>query len=393
MCLLYCLPQPRKLKSVGYQTYMVGKWHQGLSSAATTPLGRGFDKSFGYLGGGEDHVTQKINLGPKAPIDLWNNDHPDPRNGTYDTFTYWSVLDGYLDAHNTSQPFFLYLAMHNVHEPYQVPQRFKDLYPASAFCELRRTLQGMVSVADELVGNLTTKLQGLDLWRNTVLVFASDNGGDPTVGANAPFKGGKATLFEGGIRSATFVYSELLPATARGTNVTHMTHISDWYRTFALLAGADAEDNHPGVFPVDGVDLWPVITGEDPAPPRGTVIIGHEFEWAGNMTGAVIKGDWKLIVGGQAYSDYRSAMYPCVPATPAPNCDPNCLFNLGKDPFEHRDLARSNDPAATAALKALLELYRSQTNLFQNTTADFAGFDNAVHSRYRGYIGPWLDPV
>lgn len=84
-----------------------------------------------------------------------------------------------------------------VHAPLQSPQRYKDLYPAGVYCDKRLTLQAMVSVADDLVANLTTKLATLGLWNNTVLVFASDNGGDPYVGANAPFKGGKATLFEG----------------------------------------------------------------------------------------------------------------------------------------------------------------------------------------------------
>jgi arylsulfatase A-like enzyme len=86
----------------------------------------------------------------------------------------------------------------------------------------------MVSVSDELVGNLTAKLKGLGLWSNTVFVFASDNGGDPTVGGNYPWKGGKATLWEGGVRSAAFVYSELLPSAMHGANLTDMTHISDW---------------------------------------------------------------------------------------------------------------------------------------------------------------------
>jgi arylsulfatase A-like enzyme len=64
-----------------------------------------------------------------------------------------------------------------------------------------------------------------DMWSNTILVFGSDNGGDPTVGANAPYKGGKATLFEGGIRSATFVYSELLPAAVRGCGAFWLQHV------------------------------------------------------------------------------------------------------------------------------------------------------------------------
>ena len=78
--------------------------------------------------------------------------------------------------------------MHNVHEPYQAPQRFKDMYSAEKYCSERLTLQAMVSVADELVFNLTTKLERMGVMNNTLLVFGSDNGGDPYVGGNAPFK-------------------------------------------------------------------------------------------------------------------------------------------------------------------------------------------------------------
>ena len=207
--------------------------------------------------------------------------------------------------------------MHNVHEPYEVPPRFTALYPASRFCKERLTLQGMVSVADELVGNLTSKLQALDLWQNTVLVFTSDNGGDPTVGGNAPFKGGKATLFEGGIRAATFVFSELLPRAVRGSNVTHMTHISDWYHTFSLLAGVNPTDDHPGVFPIDGVDLWPYLS--DPAAHAGNYSAIHPALVLSKEV--VIVGPHKLIVaqnfGWPPVNDWRQPNGSWVRATPA----------------------------------------------------------------------------
>jgi leishmanolysin-like peptidase len=82
---------PAKLKTAGYRTYMIGKWHEGLASEQYTPRGRGFDRSFGFLGGGENHYTQRINTGPKAPVDFWNSQldglgGPDPRNGTFDTY-------------------------------------------------------------------------------------------------------------------------------------------------------------------------------------------------------------------------------------------------------------------------------------------------------------------
>ena len=130
----------------------------------------------------------------------------------------------------------------------------------------------MVSAADELVANLTAQLKARRLWPNTVFVFGSDvrrpdppaactavqrrstfkncarrqNGGDPFVGSNFPWKGGKATLFEGGVRTPSFVYSELLPPSVRGTNVTHPTHIADFYATFCNLAGIDPQDTRPG---------------------------------------------------------------------------------------------------------------------------------------------------
>eukprot|EP00041_Stephanoeca_diplocostata_P013844 m.246132 g.246132 ORF g.246132 m.246132 type:complete len:157 (-) comp19487_c0_seq13:1197-1667(-) len=120
-----------------------------------------------------------------------------PITGTFDVFTYWSELNEYIDLHNASDPFFLYLSMHMVHAPLESPQRFKNMYPTGLYCDKRLTIQAMVSVVDELIANLTTKLKAQKLWNDTVFVFASDNGGDPYVGANAPFKGGKATLFEG----------------------------------------------------------------------------------------------------------------------------------------------------------------------------------------------------
>lgn len=99
-------------------TFHIGKWHEGLASPAFTPVGRGFDKSFGFLGGGENHYTQRINLGRYAPVDYWNSalnsgrGGPDHRNGTFDTYTYWEELDGMLSSHPAADPFFLYRLIH-----------------------------------------------------------------------------------------------------------------------------------------------------------------------------------------------------------------------------------------------------------------------------------------
>jgi hypothetical protein len=112
-CMYVCHP-PLRLQSVG-------KWHQGFASEQFTPHGRGFDRHFGFLGGGENHITQRINTGRYAPVDFWNSHigGPDSRNGTFDTFTYWTELKAMLDDHYQDDryqddPLFLYLSLHMV---------------------------------------------------------------------------------------------------------------------------------------------------------------------------------------------------------------------------------------------------------------------------------------
>jgi hypothetical protein len=162
------------------------------------------------------------------------------------------------------------------------------------------------------------------------------------------------------------------------------------YSTFCGLASVDPADDHEGVFPIDSVDLWPLLSGRNGSAPRDVIVLGHEFQMNSKSptNGALIVGDFKLIIGPQTYSDYRGPMYPCVKATPAPGCSPNCFFNLRLDPHEHHDLA--NDSSAADHYQRLLTLYYNQTNLFYNTTTDEAGFNDAIHNKYRGYMGPWL---
>lgn len=124
---------PAKLKSAGYSTYMVGKWHQGLFDPKYLPINRGFDRSTGFLNGGEDHMNEKIG----CSIDFWKNDAPDPRNGTYDAYHYRDDLTEIISNHNADDPMFLYLPLHNVHTPLQAPKEWLDKYAANSTCKAR----------------------------------------------------------------------------------------------------------------------------------------------------------------------------------------------------------------------------------------------------------------
>ena len=137
-----------KLKTAGYKTHMVGKWHEGFFEPRYLPINRGFDSMSGFLMGSCDHMNQ-VN---HKVTDFWKNDDVDPRNGSYDSYTYRKDLTDIFSNHNAEDPFFLYLPLHNVHSPIEAPQEWINLYKANSTCANRRTYQAMVSVADNVTG-------------------------------------------------------------------------------------------------------------------------------------------------------------------------------------------------------------------------------------------------
>ena len=329
---------PAKLKQAGYSTHMVGKWHLGYFKREYLPIGRGFDTSSGFLNGAEDHMDES--MGP-CGIDFWKNDGFDSRNGTYDAYLYRDDLTTIFTKHNPSDPLFLYLPLHNVHSPFQAPQEWLELYPENSTCDLRRTYQAMVSVADNVTGHVVELLKANKMWNNTIFVVSADNGGARCMGSNYPLKGCKGTYFEGGVRSLAFTNGGLLPDKMRGTTTEGFIHIADWYATFCKLAGVDPSDSGPGKFPVDSLDVWPIIIGESTTTPHEEIVLG--FNYSRTEIGAIIMGDYKLIVNSQA-TECDSLMwsplhYPCINGTVGKNCDPYCLYNIVEDPSEHDELS------------------------------------------------------
>ena len=170
---------PRKLQAAGYVSYQYAKWHCGLSSTDRIPLSRGFSKSFGFLGGGEDHNTQVA--GPmchgQKTVDLWQDLSPAlGRNGTYSAYLYTQQAVRDIMQHNSSVPMFMYFAAQEVHAPYQSPQRFLNLYDNScSWCkDETKTVMAMVSAADESLANITAALKAKGLWANTLLLFSGE---------------------------------------------------------------------------------------------------------------------------------------------------------------------------------------------------------------------------
>ena len=332
---------PAKLKKAGYATHMVGKWHQGTFRSEYIPVSRGFDSSSGFLGGGENHMTQRVG----CAVDFWKNRAPDTRNGTYDAFTYRDDLTELIGAHDPSTPLFLYLPLHNVHTPLQAPDEWVDLYPNTT-CKNRRVYQAMVSVADNVTGVVVEALKKRGMWENTLMVISADNGGAPCSGSNYPLKGCKGTFFEGGVLSLAFANGGVLPSAVRGMHNKGFIHIADWYATFCKMAGVDPDDSGPGRFPVDGLDVWPILSGANLTTPHDEIVLGFNFTNSHPDQGALIAGNYKLIVGPQGFgcdSLMHSPLdYPCSQGPKAPDCNPNCLYDIVNDPQEETDLSTSH---------------------------------------------------
>ena len=182
-----------RLKTAGYRTGMVGKWHLG-TSPDHHPQKRGFDDFYGFLGGAHDYFKPMGILRGTVPAG----------DQSYLTDAIARESVAFIDA-NKGKPFFLYLTFNAVHTPMQADDlRLKKF--AAIKDEKRRTYAAMMSAMDDAVGAVVKKLADDKLTENTLVMFISDNGGPTMKGVtvnasdNSPLRGSKRTTLEGGIR-------------------------------------------------------------------------------------------------------------------------------------------------------------------------------------------------
>jgi arylsulfatase A-like enzyme len=239
------------MKKAGYATGMFGKWHLG-NDEQHHPSQRGFDEAIESSG---VHFDFKTDPPTEYPKDQYLADFLTDR-----------AVD-FIDRHK-EQPFFLYLPHFGVHAPHQAKpeliERFKAKPPAGKHRD--PAYAAMIASVDESVGRVLAKLEELGLDDDTLVIFSSDNGGVggyKSVGLdkngitdNAPLKGGKGTLYEGGIRVP---YIFRWPGRIKPGRTSETPIISvDLYPTLLELAGARREADQQ----LDGVSYLPVLTGK-----------------------------------------------------------------------------------------------------------------------------------
>ena len=320
------------LQQNGYSTAYFGKWHVG-DQAAFLPLRQGFERFHGipYSHDMRSLVKLKKERGQLSPLHLrvlpLVRDEKvtelitsvEPLMPAYD-----SEIENFIDASvEAGKPFFVYLAHHAVHLPLEPSASFDGTSSNGKFGD-------WIQQIDSHVGSLLGFLESRDLGKNTVVIFTSDNGPSKrSSGSTGPLRGYKHSTWEGGVRVPFLAW---WPGKIPPDSVCREIGASmDILPTIASIAGIDLDD----VEPIDGVDLSPLLFGQETEPPRQ--IFAY---YNGQNLAAVRYGDWKLHL-----------------KTPGRPRRKNVLFNLRNDVGESDNVAREN-PKVVDELKELAERFR-----------------------------------
>lgn len=329
----------QQLKDAGYHNGHIGKWHLGRA-AGTTPLDKGFDETLEmngnlYLPEDSPDVVNNYTEFSAQIRRAWltgswgvtwqNGPRMEPDGYVTDYFTDQAVQ--FIEA-NKNRPFFLHLSHWGVHSPLQAAQADYDAL-SHITDERSRVYAAMIRALDRSVESVMQALVDNGIDNNTLVIFTSDNGGSGAIGiadVNAPYRGFKATFFEGGTHVPYFMSwpKEIPSGVTYDGNVSHM----DMFATAVAAAGAAM----PAGVTMDSVNLLPYVT---PGTPPATAPHDTLF-WRNGFYFSVLSDGWKMSV-----SDRPAKVW---------------LYDLSVDPLETNNLADVN-PAKVAELQALIDAH------------------------------------
>ncbi len=317
------------LRAEGYATGMFGMWNLGRGRTGPhTPTSQGFDVFIEPKQLGFEKDAYRNASGAYSPDVLTD-----------------AALKWLENARN--QPFFLYLAFHDVHEPFDPkPELLRKYHDMSDKTD--PALAATVEAMDSNVGRVIDCLIRLGLEKNTHVIFTSDNGGSRrTV---APLRGGKGTLYQGGLRVPAIIRG---PGVLPGVSKQPMLSM-DWVPTILELCKA-SEAKH-----IDGTSLVPLLRGKDAQLSRDTYWHFPCYIGGGGPCSAIRSGHWKLI---EFFESNTVEVY-----------------DLNADPGENHDLA-SKETAQTAELLSKLRAWQKATKAFIPVTPNPSYNPAAVEER------------
>lgn len=320
------------LKSNGYYTATIGKWHLGKD-----PLTQGFDFNIGgSMKGANKHF-----------VPYENKDIIDGPEGEYLTDRLTNEAIKVLDEHK-SKPFFLYLPYYAVHTPLQAQKQIIEKYnkKAKGKGQDNAIYAAMIESLDMNVGRVLAKLDELNLTKNTIIIFTSDNGGIRSISRQDPLRAGKGSYYEGGIR-VPLVITWPGKIKSGSTNKTPVTNM-DFYPTILEIMGKSKDKN------LDGQSILPLLKNiqikERPLYWHFPIYLqaydpntddGRDPYFRTRPGSVVRLGDWKL---HEYFEDGKLELY-----------------NLKNDLGERKNVATENS-VVTKKLHSMLVAWRRQTN-------------------------------
>ena len=358
----------RMFQQGGYATGIFGKWHNSYDpqtpefvkyleergkksrQKSVCVLEYGFDTSWNYYGGGSDYYTRDT----KEGFNTWWNGYkhmPQEQGWTEDLIT-GHAMDFMASSQKQGKPFFCYVACELLHAPFQplwedyiqvpdelIPTRGRlskdeferithlDNTPASGWDkeDIRSIYAAMIVAHNRNLGKLMDFLDSKGLDKNTIVVYFTDNGATPQ-GSNAPFKGGKHTLWEGGVHVPCMIRwpGQIAP----GTKWEGLGGVMEMMPTLAAMTGVKIPEETK---PLDGKNIWPALRSGGKSPVE-------DYYWTLNYDDALRTADWKA-----------RRVYDGVE-----------LYDIRNDVGETKDVAGEN-PAVVKDMVARMERWISST--------------------------------
>ena len=334
-----------------------GKWHLGHSDRKYHPLRRGFTEFYGHYNGAIDYFTHER----EGQIDWHQGFEPSDDPG-YATDLIADAATRFIREHAAdADPFLCYVPFNAPHSPFQAKEedlpRYAALPPARGFFQAfrgvdmdssrdtrerrRRVLGSMVHALDQGVGQILDAIDDTGISERTFVLFSSDNGGVPGIGENTPLRGGKATLFEGGIRvPAAARWTSVIPA---GQRIRIPLANIDILPTLMRIAGIERYTGKT----LDGLDILDVLTG------RQTELDRELFNYIGQEGAdrefvSLITRQWKMVVYGTDVTDSEVD----------DSTRQRYLFRIDEDIAEERNLIEEHSQLADSMYQKI-KVFRS----------------------------------
>ena len=300
---------PAKLKSAGYTTSLIGKWHLGNQNPSSAV---GFEHFYGFMGGEVDYLKH---TDMRGKLD-WQRDGKQIEESGYTTYLFADEASKQIRNRDKAKPFFLQVAFNAPHVELAAPEDLVAKHKSDGL------YGAVVEGLDIGIGRILTTLDEQGLRDNTLVIFVSDNGAPRRTGSNAPLRGYKGSVDEGGIRTPAIVrWPKRVPA---GVKLDQPIAIIDLFPSIAAALNLPLNAE----LKIDGVNQWPAIAGGKTLPRPPFLVASSDI--------ALFDGDWKLV---------------------ETNAGQRALYNLKADISEAKDLLVTQ-PEQAAKLGAQLDILK-----------------------------------